>query len=140
MRLVLDTNVLLSGLVFGGGPPATLLRAWRDGSFGLVLSDWLVEELTRTLPPLASKRGFDLEAQRDMVHSVCLAGELVQLDLAVLASAATCGLRDPCDVPVLATLMTSKADYLITGDKDLLVLADRFPIITPAAFCARHAP
>ncbi len=140
MRLVLDTNVLLSGLVFGGGPPATLIRAWRDGSFGLVLSDWLVDELARTLPPLARKRGFDPEAQRDMVHSISLSGELVRLDLAVLAHAATFGLRDPYDIPVLATLIASNADYLITGDKDLLVLADRFAIVTPAAFCARHAP
>jgi len=39
---------------------------------------------------------------------------------------------------VLATLRASGADYLITGDKDLLALADRYPIVTPAAFWARH--
>jgi predicted nucleic acid-binding protein len=47
-------------------------------------------------------------------------------------------LRDPADQPVLATLRASGADYLITGDKDLLALADRYPIVTPAAFWARH--
>ncbi len=47
-------------------------------------------------------------------------------------------LRDPADQLVLATLRVSKADYLITGDKDLLALADKYPILTPAAFWALH--
>ncbi|MFA7665159.1 MAG: putative toxin-antitoxin system toxin component, PIN family [Burkholderiaceae bacterium] len=47
-------------------------------------------------------------------------------------------LRDPDDQPVLKTLLASEAHYLITGDKDLLVLADRYAVITPAAFWARH--
>ena len=39
---------------------------------------------------------------------------------------------------MLATLTSAKADYLITGDKDLLALAGRFPILTPVAFWSRH--
>jgi predicted nucleic acid-binding protein len=39
---------------------------------------------------------------------------------------------------VLATLRASRADYLITGDKDLLALAGKYPIVTPAAFWERH--
>jgi predicted nucleic acid-binding protein len=39
---------------------------------------------------------------------------------------------------VLGTLLASEAQYLITGDKDLLALADRYPIVTPAQFWARH--
>jgi len=41
-------------------------------------------------------------------------------------------------LPVLQTLQASKADYLITGDKDLLALADRYSIVTPAEFWSRH--
>lgn len=52
-------------------------------------------------------------------------------------------LRDPKDQDVLGTLLaaleTSAADYLITGDKDMLVLADRHPILTPSDFWAKHA-
>jgi putative PIN family toxin of toxin-antitoxin system len=48
-------------------------------------------------------------------------------------------LRDPADQQVLATLRTSHADYLITGDKDLLALAEKYPIVTPATFWARHS-
>lgn len=52
-------------------------------------------------------------------------------------------LRDTADQPVLGTLLaalkTSGADYLITGDKDLLALAERYPIVPPAKFWATHA-
>jgi putative PIN family toxin of toxin-antitoxin system len=47
-------------------------------------------------------------------------------------------LRDPGDQPVLATLKAAQARYLITGDKDLLALSDRYPIVSPAEFWARH--
>lgn len=46
------------------------------------------------------------------------------------------------DLPVLGTLLAAiqsgSVDYLITGDKDLLVLGDRYPIVSPADFWARH--
>jgi predicted nucleic acid-binding protein len=47
-------------------------------------------------------------------------------------------LRDKADGPVLGTLLAAQADYLITGDKDLLALAGKYPIVTPAAFWERH--
>ncbi|TAK55625.1 MAG: DNA-binding protein, partial [Gammaproteobacteria bacterium] len=47
-------------------------------------------------------------------------------------------LRDPADQPVLLTLLAANADYLISGDKDLLALAEQYSIITPAQFWARH--
>ncbi len=46
--------------------------------------------------------------------------------------------RDHKDVPVLGTLLAAKADYLVTGDKALLALAGRHPIISPAQFWSRH--
>jgi putative PIN family toxin of toxin-antitoxin system len=47
-------------------------------------------------------------------------------------------LRDDSDQLVLGSLRAAKADYLVTGDKDLLALAKLYPIVTPAAFWARH--
>lgn len=47
-------------------------------------------------------------------------------------------LRDADDQPVLAALRASGAHCLVTGDKDLLALADRYPVLTPAAFWATH--
>ena len=47
--------------------------------------------------------------------------------------------RDAADVPILETLLAAGADYLITGDKDLLALAERYSnIVTPAEFWRRH--
>lgn len=52
-------------------------------------------------------------------------------------------LRDADDQPVLGTLLAAlkiaNADYLITGDKDLLAMSERYPIVTPAKFWATHA-
>jgi predicted nucleic acid-binding protein len=51
-------------------------------------------------------------------------------------------LRDINDQPVLGTLLAARrltgADYLVTGDKDLLTLAGSFPIVSPAQFWSRH--
>lgn len=49
-------------------------------------------------------------------------------------------LRDPADIRVLAALPASGAQALVTGDQDLLALSGRFAIVSPAEFCARHAP
>ena len=45
--------------------------------------------------------------------------------------------RDAADEMVLATFVAGQAEWLVSGDEDLLVLADQFPILTPAAFVAR---
>jgi predicted nucleic acid-binding protein len=45
--------------------------------------------------------------------------------------------RDPDDIPVLATLIASEADMLVTGDRDLLALREEYPIETPAEFVRR---
>jgi putative PIN family toxin of toxin-antitoxin system len=47
-------------------------------------------------------------------------------------------LRDSKDLKVLGTLLASQADYLVTGDKDLLALSHKYPILTPAAFWQRR--
>ena len=45
--------------------------------------------------------------------------------------------RDPKDNFILATLIAGKAEYLVTGDADLLALRDRYPVLTPAEFAQR---
>lgn len=49
MRILLDTNILVSGILVRGGPPALLLQAWRSGQVELVTSDVQTEELRRVL-------------------------------------------------------------------------------------------
>jgi predicted nucleic acid-binding protein len=73
----------------------------------------------------------------DMVDTLALLADLVEpsADTALMARPA---LRDPADGPVLGTLLASGADYLVTGDKDLLVLAPHYAVVTPAWFWAQH--
>ena len=66
----------------------------------------------------------------------------IQAELIEPLQAQDAALRDPEDGPVLGSLVAALAvadvDYLITGDKDLLQLADRYPIVDPATFWAKH--
>jgi putative PIN family toxin of toxin-antitoxin system len=140
MRLVLDTNVLVSGLLFPGGPPSRLVKAWRSGAFDLVISDFVIDELTRTWAHMAPRLKASPNDLADFIDTIGVRAELLRIDAAMFAQAGTAGLRDPNDLPVLALLIGSGADHLVTGDKDLLALADTNPIPTPAALVDRFVP
>jgi putative PIN family toxin of toxin-antitoxin system len=132
LRVVLNTNVLVSGLAYPGSIPGRILQLWHQGSLNLILSQYILDEMVRVLPRL---RRITLSPReiRDLADSFMFLATLIEP-----AAEPESALRDPMDQPVLATLRASAADYLITGDKDLLALADKYPIVTPAAFWARH--
>ncbi|EXI81936.1 MAG: putative toxin-antitoxin system toxin component, PIN family [Candidatus Accumulibacter appositus] len=123
LRVVLDTNVLLSGIAYPASVPGKILAAWRHGSVDVLLSSYIVEELRRVLPRLAHRHGLTLAEVDDLVDALSIQAEILE-PLASIEPA----LRDVDDQPVLATLLAalkiSGADYLITGDKDLLTLAE----------------
>ena len=132
IRVVLDTNVLVSGIAYSGGIPGSILEAWLGGGLDVVLSDYILEEAIRILPkfPALAMSPSELLSLADNFRS---RAQMVEPDSTIEAA-----LRDPKDQQVLGTLRASGADYLITGDKDLLALAGKYPIVTPAAFWARH--
>ena len=74
----------------------------------------------------------------DLVDSLSIMSDII--DPSTIAEPL---LRDANDQQVLGTLLAAmreaRADYLITGDKDLLVLSDGYPILTPAQFWGKHA-
>jgi uncharacterized protein len=132
IRVVLDANVLVSGLAYPNGFPGRIVDAWLRGSLAVGLSHYILDEMVRVLPRLPANRRTPLEI-RDLVESFLALAQIVVPDSEIEPA-----LRDPADQQILGTLRASQADYLITGDKDLLALADRYPILTPAAFWARH--
>lgn len=140
MRLVLDTNVIVAGLAYPAGPPGRIVTAWRNGALQIVLSPWILAECERVLPRLGQYVTLSAGEIRDLVETLALAAEVIEADIEALTQAAATGLRDVADEPVLAVLLAAKAQMLVTGDKDLLALSDRFSILSPAEFCARHAP
>ena len=137
LRIVLDTNVLLSGLAYPGSMPGRILAAWRHGSVEVLLSSFILDELRRVLPRLAHRHGLSDAEMDDLVDILAIQAELVD---PVLTEGHD--LRDSHDIPVLGSLLAARqaggVDYLVTGDKDLLILADRYPILTPARFWALH--
>jgi putative PIN family toxin of toxin-antitoxin system len=137
LGVVLDTNVLLSGLAYPASVPGKLIAAWRHGALNVVLSPYILEEMRRTLPKLTHRHGLTPQDIQDLIDAFTILAEVVTPD-AVSESE----LRDVADRPVLGTLFAAMrsgaAQTLVTGDKDLLVLSDRYAICTPAEFWARH--
>ena len=132
LRVVMDTNVLVSGLAFPDSTPGRIMELWGQGSVAVVLSRYILDEMVRVLPHMPrNKRGRD--EIRALADSFIRLAEVVEPDDFVEER-----LRDPADQQILGTLRASNADYLITGDKDLLALADAYPIVTPAAFWQRR--
>ncbi|OHC74351.1 MAG: putative toxin-antitoxin system toxin component, PIN family [Rhodospirillales bacterium RIFCSPLOWO2_12_FULL_58_28] len=129
-RLVLDTNVLLSALLFYAGSVAWLRHAWQSDTIRPLAGRDTTAELIRVL----SYPKFKLtdEDRENLLGDYLPWCETVTVPNPT--EVPDC--RDPFDRPFLALALVAKADALITGDKDLLVMAKSFPvpILTPAAF------
>jgi putative PIN family toxin of toxin-antitoxin system len=132
LRAVLDTNVVVSGLAYPGSIPGRIVALWHQGGLDVVLSRYILDETARVLPRL-SRIKLNSSEIRDLVDSLVFLADVVEPD-----TAQDPDLRDAAEQQVLATLRASQANYLITGDKHLLALAEKYPIVTPAEFWARH--
>jgi putative PIN family toxin of toxin-antitoxin system len=117
MRVVIDTNILVSALIASSGPPAAVINAWLDGRFTLLTCTEHLDELRATL--LKPRAAELIQPHR--------AGRLVN-QIRALAAMVTSLPRverspDPADDFLLALAEAGEADYLVTGDKGgLLVL------------------
>lgn len=117
MRIVVDTNVLVSALLSDASLPAHLVTLWRPGYFGLLTSGDQLDELVRVTryPKLRDRLSPPLAGR--LINQLRDVAILVADLLDVTASA------DPFDDHLLALAAAGKADFLVTGDKrDLLEL------------------
>jgi putative PIN family toxin of toxin-antitoxin system len=134
VRIVLDTNVLVSALITKGTPPDLLYQAWSAGWFDLITSELQLAELTRVLayPKLrAYVRRDEAGVLLDTIRSV--ADVVEELPEAVLSS-------DPDDNAILATAIAGQADLIVTGDRSHLLDLKKvrgIMIITPRQALAR---
>ena len=128
-RVVLDTNVALSALIFPRGRLALLRQAWHRAHCHPLISTATASELMRALAYPKFKLSPDEQQE-------LLADYLPYCTTARIPAKPpkTPVCRDPFDIPFLQLAVAGKADYLVTGDKDLLSLAHNFKrsIITPA--------
>ncbi|MBA2522563.1 MAG: putative toxin-antitoxin system toxin component, PIN family [Solirubrobacterales bacterium] len=132
MRAVLDPNVLISAVLSENGPPAELLRRWQRGEFDLVISAELVAELARALAYPKLRKLVPEAVAAAYVDMVRESGSMNERIGAIPAVRS----RDPGDDYLIALAMAADA-LLISGDADLLSLADRAPIETPRQFLQR---
>ena len=121
LRVVLDTNVVLSALVFGGGQAGQLRRAWQAGAFVPLASAVTVQELVRVLayPKFSLSRAEQDELLADFLPYA----QTVRMPQPP-PPVPEC--RDPLDVPFFQLASAGQAQWLVSGDKDLLVLAQAF--------------
>ena len=134
MKVVLDTNVVLSGLIAPEGTPGRIVAAWLEARFDVAMSIEQLAEIGRVLayPKIQSRLKWDEPRIEQFIRQLYIRSEVVDLHSASVEVP-----RDPRDTPILATLIVSGADMLLTGDRDLLDLRDRYPIQTPSEFVRR---
>ena len=135
MRVVIDTNLWLSGLMLSASVPGHIVRAASTGVLTAVLSEPLLEELRlalnyRRVRPRIPLSDAELERYLSELHYVA---EVVDLR-GVRARVP----RDRRDDIILATYLASDADYLLTGDDDLLSLRPEYAILTAREFYELH--
>jgi putative PIN family toxin of toxin-antitoxin system len=132
MRAVVDTNVLVRALIKPHGTVGPVLLRLRHGEYTLLYAGSLLEELVDVLnrPRIREKyRLTELDIQT-VVSLILLRGEAVVPEERIIAC------RDPKDDKFLEVAVAGKADVIVSGDQDLLVLHPfaGIPIVPPAAF------
>lgn len=116
-RAVLDTDVVLSALLFSQGRLAWFRLAWRQAEFHPLVSKATAEELMRALAYPKFKLAVD--EQRELLADYLPYCTTVNMP-AKPPRTPTC--RDAFDVPFLQLAVVGNADYIVTGDRDLLGL------------------
>jgi putative PIN family toxin of toxin-antitoxin system len=130
--VVLDTNVVLSSLLFGGGPAGQVRAAWMAGPFIPLASTATVQELVRVLA--YPKFKLTSEAQQDLLADYLPSVQVIRIPDPP-PEVPRC--RDPFDLPFLHLAIAGKAHTLVSGDKDLLALAGArglCPVLSIEAF------
>ena len=128
MKIVLDTNVLVSGIFFSG-PPFEILKAWQQGELHIAISPEILDEYYRVAEELKDRfASIDAEpiltliaANSDMVQAPALPSQVCE---------------DPDDDKFLACALACNAECIISGDKHLLNVAvyQAIPIFKPGTF------
>ncbi len=134
LRAVLDTNVVVSALLFARGRVSWLRRALQSGTVVPVVSRATVQELVRVLE--YSKFALSREDREELLADFLLFAEVCPEPVPSLRSVEC---RDPDDQVFLEVAIASGADVVVTGDADLLALAGKagVPILTPTEIRGR---
>lgn len=133
-RVVIDTNLVLSALVFSGGQLQALRQAWQSGVCVPLVCKYSASELLRVLN--YPKFKLTVSEQHELLNDYLPFCETFTLPIKTPKSIHC---RDAHDIPFLHLALIGKADCLISGDQDLLVMANDFacPIVSAKEFTTR---
>ena len=133
--VVIDTNIFISGLIIPRGYPYKVIRLWQDARFNIVISEQLLAEIDGVLQrkKIAARYHLTTDRIRKITELLLQQGKMIS------PSSGKLKVRDSKDQFILDTAFSSSADFLVTGDEDLLVLANGFSlkklqIVTPKKF------
>ena len=131
MKIVVDTNVLISG-VFFGGYPRRIIEAIIDNDLQAYATAEIIEEYEEIVAEMISRRQGHI--RKDILMPLIAKLEVTSPKTNI----AVC--RDPEDDKFLSCAVDSKALYIVSGDKDLLSIGtyENVEIITAAKFCALY--
>jgi hypothetical protein len=128
VRIVLDTNILVSALIESRGPSAVLLNAWRDSAFALVSSRAQLEELRDVLARPRLQKWITSNEAAKLLDSFPEQAVMVEPAEGIDLS------PDPDDNAIIATAIAGRADMIVSGDKSHMLslgYAAGIPIVTP---------
>ncbi|MBI2440394.1 MAG: putative toxin-antitoxin system toxin component, PIN family [Lentisphaerae bacterium] len=135
LRVVLDANVIISALIRSHSAPGRILRAAVEGTAErLVTSAPLLEELRSALEYPRLQRYLKMSKQAKEGFVILLEQIADPVTIGDYPAPGIC--RDPKDEPYLQTALAGRADYIVSGDGDLLDLkaVEHIPIVLPAKF------
>lgn len=132
MRAVVDTNILIRALIKPNGTVGPVLSRLALGEYVLIYSEPLVDELVEklALPRIRNKYSIDDDVVEGVLQLIALRAEPVTPARRVTIC------RDPDDNRVLEAAHAGQADFIVSGDADLLDLKsfEKIPIVTPFVF------
>ena len=134
MRIVLDTNVIVSRFLSPAGAPAKVLDLWKKkGYFDVVVSEEILQEYARALtyPHIQARHQIPAREIETNIHTFS--------DIAILVvptEQITIVKDDPDDNTFIACALAGNAEYIVSGDRDLLTVRTYkgIRILTPATF------
>ena len=135
-RVVIDTNVIISGLIKKESTPGEILRAWMENKFILLLSPQIFEEVSRVIrhPKVRQYHVLQDEEIEDFLLNLYSSTQETEgkIDLDVV--------DDPDDNIFIACAIEGNAEYVVTGDKIFLKLKEYkgIKIITPSQFLKKE--
>jgi putative PIN family toxin of toxin-antitoxin system len=113
-KVVLDTNILASGAISSTGTVSTIVDAWRSAQFSVIVSAPILEELERTFQKPYFRRYLSAAQSSRFLKLLRKRATVSQITVSVHGIA-----THPEDDLILATAVSAKADYLVTGDTKL---------------------